>query len=169
MITINNVEINTKLNEVTIGDFQKIMKINLDNSLDQIDRQILLITVLSGGAMSVEDVEDLDIEVYQSIVKSIDLDTMSTEIKDEFICDGKVFTLDGSKDKFTFSLKKMLKIRDFIQYNVEDYIANMMSLVYTLEGVNVKERKEIFTQSMTMDYVSPFLVLLNNKYGKVGK
>jgi hypothetical protein len=164
-LTINNNYIITTLDELTIAKFKELLSINLNQDLDFIDKQIKTIEALSDGVMTSDIIEDLDIEVFNSINNSLSLEPNNSTIKEFISIDDNLFSLKGSKDGFAFKLKDILKIRETIQSDFANYITNMMSLIYVNDNFSPKDAAKLFNEYMTMDYVSPFLLILEKTYG----
>lgn len=164
-LTLNNHEISTSLDEITISKFKELLLVTLDNTLDNIDKQIKTISVLSDGALTVEMIEDLDIEVFNSINSKLTLDITDSPIREFINIDDKLFKLKGSSNDFSFKLKDILAIRDTIQTDFANYLPVMMSRVYINDDVSKAESAKLFNLYMTMDYVSPFLNVLQKTYG----
>jgi hypothetical protein len=169
--TISNKIVNfaTNLDELSLQNIVDYHKIFNDQNIDEVDKIIKILTMLSDSDESV--IEDMEISDATSLFKKIMIDN-NLEIKlqnKDFILNGKTFKV---KDKISIkdisSIKKVIELKsDSLEY-IYDVAAILYkevkedgSLKIDYSPEHIQEKVELFKSKMTYDYIVFHLNNLN--------
>ena len=167
-LQINGEDFNVinELNELSIKKFNELIEIFQSNSTFEIEKQVQLVKVLSNNLISEDDLMDLPMTVFENMVELINIGDNDHPIQDTFTYDNVVFTLKGDSTNFIFTVNQSINTIKAMREDDIRYVANMMSFIYENKDFSAAERATIFNDNMTMDYATPFLQILRDKYEK---
>ena len=140
--------------DITIGKLQELT--NIDENLDEIDKTLQIINVLSG--IPTEDLLELPFTQYKKLTEIIEF--VKSEITDELF---KSFTFDGIEYIFQCELNEMstgeyIDLDSLIKDNDPDNLHLLMAIMYRpkdskYDSKEVRKRSLIFQENMPVAYV----------------
>lgn len=167
----NGKKIIGSLSELTIEDFYKISDISTSQKKDELEKIIDIIDVLSKES-TLDDIGQMELEELMSLTEFMG-DIKISVLKDSITIDGKTFELVGKYSHipvngladYKFSVKQIMDIHKFMKNDSAKFAHKMMSMLYVNKDIQPTISEKIFVKNMTMDYVMPFINILNDKYG----
>jgi hypothetical protein len=160
-----------ELNELTIGDFEKISSILNDTDKNYIDKWSEVFIYLGVPEYVIDNFEA---ETFIQIVKQFNL--MDTKMSNKKI--EKLINVDGidyiafDGDEFKMTVKQLVLIEDFIKKNPNRYLGEVLAVIY--KGVNIddnmhfdkahiKHKAETFRKFVNANVAIPVLGFLSKK------
>jgi len=160
-----------ELNELTIGDFEKISSILNDTDKNYIDKWSEVFIYLGVPEYVIDNFEA---ETFIQIVKQFNL--MDTKMSNKKI--EKLINVDGidyiafDDDEFKMTVKQLVLIEDFIKKNPNRYLGEVLAVIY--KGVNIddnmhfdkahiKHKAETFRKFVNANVAIPVLGFLSKK------
>ena len=167
--TANNKSFNVinELNELKVSKFKELLGITTNLKMSNINKEIALIGLLSDKSMTEEDLDCIDMDEFDGLMKKLNMsEANDLTIKESVEYDGVGYKLKGNPEDFKFSVAQMNNISKAMAMDTNDYIHKMMSFIYVSDDTSAKQREDVFYDNMTMDVVIPFIMILSKKYGK---
>jgi hypothetical protein len=164
--------IKNQTNELLIGEFEDICFILNDESETKINRWSSVFKYLG---VPEEVIDEFDSFAFINIIKEFKI--FDEELSKDFIqsveIDGKTYT--SFEESFKLTVKENGIIEQAVQKNEKKYIAEMMAVLFKLEGTDksiwydaahLKHKSQLFRSSVTIDKAIPFINYLTKKLVK---
>lgn len=173
MIQKNNLNVKNKINELTISDIVNYNKIQTNND-EYIEIMIQTLALLSN--QPIEVIETLDINDAVELFKEINF--TETEISNElfnlnFELDGVKYITKTKDNNISFSIKEINLITKAIKQSSTEFLYDVAAILFQPEGIRdyseegIAKRKELFKDTMTYDYILPYIIKLGQEYIKI--
>jgi hypothetical protein len=160
--------IKNKTNELTIGEFEEICFILNSDSLSKIDKWSKIFVFLGVPQEIIDEFDSFD---FIEMIKEFKIfDEQNNEYVKEINLQDKVYNLYD--EKFKLTVKENALIEEFVQKNNERYIAEIMAVLYKLEGTDktiwydtthIKYKAKLFRDNVTIDKAMPIITYLTKK------
>lgn len=174
-LTNKEVIITTDLTQLSISEFENAVSIFNKEYSTSIERYIDLIEVMTN--LSISEIEDLDIFDFKKIIdviETIKFHDFEKKFINEIQIGGVTYKSKSTDSEYKFSVKEMFIINDVIVKNPENYLLDLISIIFkevdaegkivgNLEPESIAKRKEIF-KDIKMDIVGPYLISLSEYF-----
>jgi hypothetical protein len=167
-LKINEKEVNivTTIDDLTLPKLIQYININ-GKTDDEIDNLINLLAITT--SLTVEEIEDLDIQDFKDIAREINLED---GLNNPYV---KTITIDGidynskanvDENKFSFTIKETKILKELIKKYKLDYINYLAPLIFRTEGEelsieNVESKANKF-KDVKLSILVPYILYLNN-------
>jgi hypothetical protein len=169
---MKQVEIITSLNDLTISQFEKIVKLNEVEYNTSIESYIDLIDVISN--LTKDEIEELDINEFKKIVdvvKEIDYKTFDEKFINEIEIDGVKYKTKSNGTEYNFNVKEVVLLRELIAKNPYHFLQEMIAILFKnvdaegniindLSPQAIEERKNKIGD-IKMEIAGPYLTALS--------
>lgn len=173
MININiqdeQYSIKNKLNEMTIGEYEKVTEILNNEKLDYIDKWIEVLILLG---LSEDVIDTFGISEFTQIIKGFQLaGDVEKEIQQTITLNDKPFNSFTEND-FKITVKEMAMIENVIKKKPTRYLGDVLAILYkspdadrtiNYDKSHIKFKAELIRKEVTADVVVPIL----NKIGQI--
>lgn len=170
-LTEKNVEVKTSLDEITISDFENLLKISTQNQYeDEIEKTISLMNVLTN--LNVDEIEELDLEDFKKLSSEVSVIGLNdiVEVKNVFELEGKTYKPKAPVETFKLNIREILILKTEAKKNSLNYISKLAAVIYNevledgklklTDADSIDEKSKKLAASMTMNYISNYLISL---------
>jgi hypothetical protein len=163
-VKVNNksYSIKKESNEFLIGEYESIMSIINDESLDEIDKYSQLFAELGVPLGELEQMETLE---FFKLIKSFTGQKFDVKnFTKEIIIEGR--TYKAFDDKFFLTVKDMKIIERFIKKNDKSFVGDIMAIVFKdvnltknehYVDAHVKHKAKLFRNNVSFDIAIPYI------------
>lgn len=123
-------EVKSTADEVTIGEFQKINDILVDESIGSTNKRIEILKVVG---LPNEIANDLSYKSLLDVSKQVMQEEMSGELTLSITVSDEVYNLIGGKD-FDLTASDVAKIENVFTSKEDNYIAKIVAICYGVKG-----------------------------------
>jgi hypothetical protein len=171
-LTNEAIEIKNDITEYTISEYEKIVTLFNNKSLDYIDKYIEVFKI---SGMTEDQIAELDATYFISLVKEFNLlHTIDTDIVQTIELDGYEYKCFEDGKKFILSVRDLAKIENFIKRNQTEYLSDMIAVLYKRtdltkvehnDDAHIKHKSKLF-KNLNANITLPFIKLLVQKVVK---
>lgn len=159
------IKIATTVDDLTLPKLVDYINLSSKNN-DEIDLLINLLNIATN--LSIEEIEDLDIEDFKMIGNQIELnDALTAPFQKSIIVDGIEYfsKADIEHDTFKFTIGETKILKELISKYKIEYIYYLASLIFLKEGERanlelIESRKDLFTD-IKLSVLVPYMLYLN--------
>ena len=160
-----------ELDELTVGEFEKISSILNDTEKNLLDKWAEVFTLLG---VPQDIIDYFDAETFVSVIKQFNFINEKKTLKTI----EKVITVDNvdyvayDGDEFKMTVKQLCLIEDFIKKNSNRYLGDILAVIYKsvniddnmhFDKAHIKHKAELFRKELSAKYAMPLLVYLSKK------
>jgi hypothetical protein len=171
MFTINlndkEYQVKNSLKELTVGEYEKITDIISDNTVDRIDKYLLIFDVLG---VPVDGLESLAPATFFGYVKEFNkVESTNEFIKNEkikdFVIKNRVYQ-SYTGDSFELNVKQMRYIEKYIKKNPKAYISDLLAIIFKdieltdnehYTDAHIRYKSSLIKDNITADLALPYL------------
>jgi hypothetical protein len=173
MITKKDINFKNNINEITLSEIVEYNTIQLKDT-EYFDKLIDTLVLLSDK--SVTEIEELSLDEAVEIFKEINFSDNEISVdmlKLSLTIDGVKYVGKSKDNTITFSIKEVNLITKAIKTSPIEYLFDVAAILFQPEGVRdysddgINQRKELFKDTMTYDYVLPYIIKLGHDYVKI--
>lgn len=161
-------QVKNNIDEFLIKDFEVVTKILNDDKINNIEKWSEVF-IFCGLPRDIVDMFDL--EAFIKLIKEFNLlDDKGIEMVKDITLNDITYTC--YQEEFRLTVKDTRYIEDFIVKNPNNYLGELMAIVYkrtdvdkniTYDSAHIKYKAELFRNGVTADKVIPFIQILSKK------
>jgi hypothetical protein len=155
-----------KFEDLPINKFNKLVEYNNNKNME--DGEIHLLECVTN--LSYDEILELDFNVYVELVSKIEvLDNPSpAEVYSTVTINEKEYTSQLIDGEYIFKTRDILKLKNIIKENPYYYVGDLAALIFVNDETTFEERKALFEEQMTMNYIQYYLIKLQETLNKNG-
>jgi hypothetical protein len=160
-------EMKNQLEELTIGEFEKISNL-LNNNTLKVEAYMDVFHIL-GVPQNI--IDELDYDEFVSIINSFEFTAPELGYRQSFELDGYTY-VSYTGDEFKLKVKDMSLCEKYVMQNPEAYIGEIMAILFKredltknehYENIHIKHKAKLFREHMRADIAVPFIGLFSEK------
>lgn len=163
-------EIRNQLNELTIGEFEKLSEIMNDKEKNSLEKWSLIFAFLG---LPVDVIDSFDTFTFIDIIKEFNIFNLSSvEFAEKLTLKGIDYCLKTTDNGLHITVKEMKIIENFVIKDNSKYLANMLAVLYkrpdvdaniTYDNAHIKFKADLIRDEITADVAIPFITFLSQK------
>jgi len=150
-----------ELKEIKITQFEKVIEIQTKD-IPRYEKELAILKEVTG--QNEEYLLNLPLSEVDTIMNNL-FNTSGEVINGQVTINGQEFTLKGDADNFDFTYGQYRIFEQSLINKDSEYIPKFMAAIY-VNDMTSEERAYFFREHMTMDVVSPFIMLLEKRFKK---